>query len=527
MFKNKRSLFIVLFVMVFIVAGCSSKSSPNSTKKEQDGGQSGGGELKVALSAQPASLDQPTSTNTSTRDIARLMFETLVTTNSKFEAVPMLAETVETSDDSKMYTFHLREGIKFHNGKEMTAEDVVASMQRWLEKSSIIGTVFEDASFEVEDDYTVVLQLAKPSVLVLDTMASAKMAAAIMPKEVIEATGEDEEVAEYIGTGPFKFVEWKPDRYIHLTKYEDYQALEEEADGLAGKKEALVDDIHFEFVSDSATRLAGLQTGIYDIAYAMEYDSYEQLQSDPALGPVLEKVGEMVMVYNKVEGIASDVKMRQAINAVLDSDEILLGAYANKDIYWLDSSYMTRDIERWKSEAGSEYYNQNDFEKAKQLLEESGYNNEEFTLMTSRDYPHFYNAAVVIHEQLTKLGINAKLEVFDWPTLADKQNKTGEWDAFITSFGTVSTPTQLLAISPTYGGGVNDDYIIGLTEEIGTSSTHEEAKAKWDELQRYAWEEYMPVSILGGYSALYGETDKVKGFHAFLGGVYWNVEVER
>ena len=133
---------------------------------------SSGGELRVALSGQPPTLDPPMGSLILTRDTSRLMFETLVTPNAQYEAVPMLAESVETSDDSMTYTFHLRKGVKFHNGEEMTAEDVVASMYRWLEKSTTTGNIFNGATFEAEDDYTVVLQLTQPSSLTLDTLAA-------------------------------------------------------------------------------------------------------------------------------------------------------------------------------------------------------------------------------------------------------------------------------------------------------------------------------------------------------------------
>src|SRR5690606_25547427 len=103
-----------------------------------------------------------------------------------FNTVPMLAESIE-SDDNQTYTFHLRQGVKFHNGEEMLAEDVVASMYRWMEKSGLTGNIFNDATWTAQDDYTVVLELAQPSSLTLDTMASAKQAAGIMPKETVES----------------------------------------------------------------------------------------------------------------------------------------------------------------------------------------------------------------------------------------------------------------------------------------------------------------------------------------------------
>src|SRR5699024_3449061 len=127
----------------------------------------------------------------------------------------------------------------------------------------ITGNIFNGATWTAEDDYTVILELEKASSLTLDTMASAKQAAAIMPKEVVDAATADG-VQEYIGTSPFKFVEWKQDQYIHYTKFEDYAALDSEADGLSGKKEALVDDIYIYMVPDTSTRIAGLQTDEYD-----------------------------------------------------------------------------------------------------------------------------------------------------------------------------------------------------------------------------------------------------------------------
>lgn len=532
---NRINIFIIaiLFGLIIVLAGCSTTDDSKSESDTNDSAQNADNEeqttegtLRVALSAQPTTLDQPISTNTSTRDISRMIFETLVTTNAEFQPVPMLAESIDVSEDGKTYTFHLREGIKFHNGNDMTSEDVVASMYRWLDKSAITGTIFNDATFTAEDDYTVVLALVEPSALVMDILASTKMSAAIMPKEIVESAPE-EGISEYIGTGPFKFEEWKSDQYVHLTKFDDYQSLEEEASGLGGKKEALVDDIYFEFVTDPATQLAGLQTGEYHVAYALPFDNYELIMDDPNLDSILEKLGEYVLIYNKVEGPASSFKIREAINTGLNIEEIMIQAFTHEDIYSMEPGYMTEDIANWASDAGSDFYNLNDQEKAKQLLEEAGYNGEEFTLMTTRDYPHMYNASVVIQEQLTNLGMNVKLEVYDWPTLADKRdNSFGEWDAFVNGLTTVTTPTQLLAISPTYAGGVQDEKIIDLTEQIATASSQEEAKQIWDELQGYAYEHHLPVSLLGKFHTLYGKTDQVEGIFDHHGLVYWNVSVK-
>lgn len=523
--KNSVLPILLVITLIMLLAACNENSTSENTgneDKDTTEESASGGVLKIAIDAAPPTLDQPTSTATASRDTTRLIYEGLVATDSNFQPVPMLAETIET-DDNKTYTFHLRQGVKFHNGKEMTSEDVIASMERWLEKSTITGNVFDGATWTAEDDYTVVLELVEPSTLTLDTMASAKQAAGIMPKEVVEsATAEG--VQEFIGTGPFEFVEWKQDQYIHYKKFEDYQPVEMEADGLIGKKEALVDEIYFYLVPDTSTRLAGLQTGEYDFAYNIPYDNYEQLQSDPNIETILTPAANEMLVFNKVEGPATNFKLREVINTALDYDAIMMAAFPNKEFYWLDPGYMDVNITNWASSAGSEYFNQNDPEKAKQMLEDMGYNGEEFVIMTTRDYNHHYNVGVVIHEQLTEIGINAKLDVYDWPTMNEKfTNETDTWDAFITSSSTVSTPPQLIALSPSFGGGVNDPKVGEVLKEIETAPSLEEAQKLWDDLQLYAWEELLPVVNIGGYNSLYAHSSKVKGITTTTGPIFWNV----
>lgn len=525
----KNLSFMLLFAFIVLMTACSSESSqPEDDVSTESGNEEGsveaGGVLNIGLDAQPPTLDLPTTGTIATRDVARLMFETLLTTDANNQAVPMLAESVET-DDNQTYVFTLREGVTFHNGKEMITEDVIASMERWSERSSNAGRIFEGATWEAEDDYTVILTLAKPSALTLDSLAATKMGAAIMPKEVIDAIPEDgvDEVEEYIGTGPYQFVEWKQDQYIQFERYDDYQPVESEPDGLAGKKEAIFDEIYFHIASDASTRLAGLQSGEYDFVFGVPYDSYEQLESDPNLKSYLAVNGVEVFKFNVNEGPASDVELRKAINTGLDIEAALMGGFPSEDLYWLHSGYMDEDLANWASDAGSEYYNINDPEKAKQMLADMGYDGEPFRIATTRDYGHFYSVAVVIQEQLKELGINAELEIYDWPTLVDIANNQPErWEAYVISFSVVSTPPQFLGLDQRSGGGVHDEHLIELMSQIETAPTIEEAKEIWDELQLYAWEELLPLIQLGSFNNLYGSTDRLEGITTYSGPVFWN-----
>ena len=197
--------------------------------------------LKVALTAQPPTLDPPLTVSQAALDVAQNFFETLYTQDRNFNPTPMLAKSCEISDDRRTYTFRLREGVLFHNGKEMDADDVAASMNYWLEKSARARNLLSGSKFEAKDRYTVVLTLPNPTGDVLSLMSAQANFPAIRPRDVIERATE-KGVAEYVGTGPFVFEEWKPDQYIRLTRNPNYRALDTEPSGFAGRREALVEE---------------------------------------------------------------------------------------------------------------------------------------------------------------------------------------------------------------------------------------------------------------------------------------------
>src|SRR5699024_2919638 len=137
---------------------------------------------------------------------------------------------------------------------------------------------FEGATWETDGDYTVILQLTKPSSLVLDILAFEKTPASIMPKEVIDSAGP-EGVQEFVGTGPYRYEDWKQDSYIHLKKFDDYKPVSSTSDGLAGEKNALIDNLYFHVAKDTTTRLSGIEAGEYDVALEMDTNSYDQLKN--------------------------------------------------------------------------------------------------------------------------------------------------------------------------------------------------------------------------------------------------------
>ncbi|WP_134700667.1 ABC transporter substrate-binding protein [Ammoniphilus sp. YIM 78166] len=514
----------LICVMGLIALGCSSASESSQSNGERETqGQELSDEIRVAYPTQPHTLDPHMTSNAVTKEIGRHIFETLVTLNSKYQPVPMLAERVEQSEDGKTYTFHLRKGIKFHNGKEMTAEDVVTSMNRWVEKNTATKAVIGNSKYEVQDNDTVVLALDNSSMDLLLLMGSPKQFAAIMPKELIESA-DAKGVTEVIGTGPYQFVEWKQDQHVLLTRYDNYQPVESSPDGLAGKKEAFIKDIRFSFVSDLSTREIGLQSGEYDIATQLQPDSYDNLKSDANLRTFPVLTTSVNVMFNKKAGLFTDLKMRQAVNAALDIDSLFQANPGISEFYRIDPAYMFKEQEDWYIQDTLGQFNQKDPEKAKQLLAEAGYQGEEIRLLTTRDYSYSYDHAVVIKDQLEKLGMKVKLEVYDWPTLTDLRTKPDKYDMLMGGYTLVPTPSQVSILSPDYYGWTNDEKMAQVLTEMTSSASMDEFKKKWQELQQASWD-YLPMLKLGDMYTLSATTSKVEGYKEFEGVRLWNVKV--
>lgn len=527
--KSKTIGFIIMLMMVVLVAfGCSSEEPKTTNKSEpkEAGNVASGGDIRIAIDAQPPTLDPMITTTTATKEIARHVFETLLVLDPNYEVAPMLAESFEKSEDGLVYTFKLREGIKFHNGQEMKAEDVSASMNRWLEKSTRAANAIGEGEFVVQGDYEVALNIKKPTIGVLDIIASTNQFAGIMPKDIID-TAPAEGITDIVGTGPFKFAEWKQDQYIHLQKYDDYQALDTPSNGLSGKKEALVDNLYFDIVNDGSTRLAGITTGQYDLAYQIPFDSYEQVKSSSDVTPLLNLYGGLTFVFNKKEGVFTDQKIRQAVNYGINNEDVLMGAMGNKDFYRLDNGLMYKEQAKWYTDVGKEFYNQNDLEKAQALLREAGYDGQEVRILATRDYEYIYNTAVVMKGQLEGMGIKAEIEVVDWPTLVQKRTEPTGWDAYITGFSPVSIPTQLLALDPTYPGWPDTEKLRTLTEEIRSAASDEESYEKWIELQEYNWSEYVAFIKIGDFFSFAAYRDSIIGNDYFEGIILWNTSVDK
>lgn len=487
-------------------------------------------ELHIALDTEPTNLDVTVNTATVATMVAYgTIYEALVTMTDSYETIPELCESWEINGDSTEYTWYLREGILFHNGEEMTAEDAAASLNRWLENAGNAQTMIGDASFEAADTYTVTLKMDAPCAYVNELMAGLGQRAVVMPKSILDEVDETGVVTEYIGTGPYKYVEWDEHQQIVLTRNDDYQpyGTDGEFSGWAGYKNAYTKDIYFDIVGDVNTIIAGMQTGEYDATTAVTADNIYLFEGDDAYQVEAQECEMAFLIFNKKEGLGADETIRQAVQAAVNAEDVMIGVYGEEEMYSMYSSYMFNNITDWYSEEGSEYYNQADPQKAAEILADAGYDGETFRILVASDDAAFYNMAVIVQNQLQEAGMNCEILSYDWATFVSVRNEQPEnYDAFITSFSPKILPTMNLYLSSTWAGWVSDERILGDLNLISTDTSKENAIATWNELQKYMYETSVPVVKFGCSKTFMVASSKLEGLTMFEHIVFTNAKVK-
>ena len=259
---------------------------------------------------------------------------------------------------------------------------------------------------------------------------------AILPKEAVEDKPINK--ADIVGTGPYKFVEWIPDRWVRVVRFADYRPEGKvDVGGLGGARHAYADEIRFIPVPEPGARVAGLQTGEYDFADFLPSASMPQLTGDRSLRVVRLGPQNYPTVYFNHTGKFKNLKLRQAVQAALNMDEIM--QVANDGDGRVDPGFYFKE-QVWHTTAGGKLYNQKNPAKAKQLLQEAGYKGEPVVFVTNTSYDYMYKAAQVIQEQLKKIGMNVTLGVYDWPGSLAVRKDMGKWDMFTSSHSTRFDP---------------------------------------------------------------------------------------
>ncbi|GAA2001295.1 ABC transporter substrate-binding protein [Brevibacterium samyangense] len=439
-------------------------------------------ELTIAYSAQPGTLDPHISTAEATFDFMRGTYEGLVALDAEGVPQPQLAESIDVNDDYSEYVFHLREGVTFHDGSALDAQDVIDSMVRWTELAPAGGS-FADVSWEAVDEQTVKMTSPVPFYAALTLMANHQnQFPGVTTSEAI-AGANTEGLADIVGTGPYKFEEWVDAQYVSLTKNEDYVPYEVDTTGGSQPSEVVWDSVKLEIVTDASTRLSGLQTGEYDVATHILSDQIPQVESAGAQQITFGK-GLSGMSMNLVEGVMADQNMRKAVQAALDMTSIMEGAYGTDEFFTIEPAIATELQTNWYTEAGAESYDLHDQAKVDEYLAAAGYNGEEVRMIVTRDYQDHYDTAVVVEQQLKAAGINAKMVVMDWPSVLETgANKPGDWEISFSSWSPQSMPTRYTFMGENASGALKGDPFYETVKAVHYTDSLEAAQAALEKAQ--------------------------------------------
>lgn len=525
----RRVLATILAVATLLVAGCSGAAPAKPAQDAKTPNSSGpapttagqpkrGGVLKVALVSDITSADMLWTTANVTLHTLAHVYEYLFTLDQDYNFVPMLAEKMDVSDGGKTFTIRLRQNVPFHNGKEMTAEDVIASLQRWQRISSRAKVLLKELDgITSPDKYTVVVKFKSPNGAFLSALSIPNQQMVVMPKEMIEknrdSTGKDLQIKDKdaIGTGPYVLAEWVPDRYVKLKRFDKYAARSEPTSGLGGRRQANVDEIQFIPVPDDATRLAGLISGEYHIAYTLAPALYDQVKSSPDLVPQIVKPGSgAVAVFNKKQGPFTNVKLRQAALAATDAAKVMAGAVDRQEFSRLGPWLAGPEWAFWHNKAGENIYGKRDLAKAKQLLAEAGYKGEKIRWITTKDYDYMYRTALVASEQMKEAGFNVELVVSDWPTVIANRAKPEAYEIFSTGIGFTGDPTGTAAFTPDWPGWNSSPRNAENYNNLIRETDPNKRKQLFVEQQTIFWEE-VPYMQFGELLAFRAHRKEVKG----------------
>src|SRR2546425_1301046 len=461
--------------------------------------QKKGGILKVGNLGEPPSLDAHWTTASITETLTNHIYEGLYSLDSSNRPIPMLAESHAVSKDSLVYISKLRQGVKFHNGKEMTSDDVVASLARWGKQSVYGKALFAQvADWKALDKYTVELKLKEKSAIVLISLAVPNNFGAIYPKEIAEKFPPEQKATEYLGTGPFKLAEWKPDQYIRMVRFDDYKARNEKPNGFGGGKTAYVDEIRWHPVPEVATRVAQVETGELDFADDLNLDAYDRLKKNPNLKAIVAiGNGWLIAVLNKKEGLMTSQKLRQAWQAAIDIEPIMKNvAGGHSEFYRMDSSLIMTEIAAWHTKLSGLPWNERNRDKAKRLLQEAGYKKEPVRFMTTQEYKWMYDFALLTNQQLEDVGFVVDLQVVDWATLVKRRNNSKEYDAFTTGIGAIYDPAHVNFLTASWPGWTTDEDILKLQAELARETDPKKRMDLWEQQTRQFYEK-VPVIRYG------------------------------
>jgi peptide/nickel transport system substrate-binding protein len=478
----------------------------------------------LAMVGEPQTLDPMATTADLVATIMQHVYETLYTFDASWKVVPMLADGLpKVSADARTYAIALRRGVMLHSGRELNADDVVASLQRWMEQSPRGKSLAKEVdSLKGKGPNAIEIVLKQPYAPLLSQLALPSGMAAVMAKESIATP-----LASFVGTGPYKFKERRPDQYVLLERFDQYSPRKEAASGYGGRREALIEELRFVPVPNANTRVEGALAGQYDFADLLPTEALGRLEKSggktvPILTP---SFGFPYLVFNTKEGVCANLAVRQALQTAIGEGEMLAAGFGDQRFFIVEGNHFPKGSPFY-SAAGTDKYNLRNAPKAKDMAAKAGYKGELVRVLTSRQYDFHYNMALLMSEQLTRAGFKVHLDVVDWATLVQRRNDAKLWDIYITHSGQFPEPM----LSPPQLGEGAPGWWSTPAKQAALAAFNREADpvkrgALWAKVQQVVYDE-VPYIDVGKFNGLSSRSPALENYQPASWPFFWNARIK-
>jgi peptide/nickel transport system substrate-binding protein len=490
---KRRSLFAAsLSLSLAMMAGGTAHAQTANNKV-----------LRFVPHANLTVLDPIWTTAYVTRNHAYMIYDTLFTEDAKGQIKPQMVESYQISKDEKTWTFKLRAGLEFHDGKPVTSADVVASLKRWASRDAMGGVLATFITeYQTPDANTFKLILNQPCGIVLDAFGKASSNVPFIMPARIAATPGTEQIKEHIGSGPFVFKadEFKPGALVVYTKNAKYKSRPEAPSAMAGGRPVNFDRVEWVIIRDTQTQFNALKAGEVDI---IEQPSFEQMDAlKKTEGVRVENYApagmQFIMRFNHLHAPFNNPKIRQAAMVAMGQQ-----AYINTQVGVPELGRLCRSMfpcgTTYSDEETGYFTGVANPAKAKQMLQEAGYDGTPVTLMRPTDLASIAKLPLVAQQQLQAAGFKVDFQQMDWATLLARRAKKdapaqGGWNIFLTAWtaGDITNPLSMAMLNAKgqngWFGWQDEPRLEYLKGRFARTTEAAEKKKIASEIQRVAFE---------------------------------------
>ncbi|MBP6893220.1 MAG: ABC transporter substrate-binding protein [Gammaproteobacteria bacterium] len=523
--RRALSKWAACAAMLVVTAGTALPAAAQSTT------------LKIIPTTNMTVLDPIWTTAYISRNFGYMIYDTLFGTDAQGKIQPQMVGKWSVSKDNKTWTFQLRDGLEFHDGKPVTSEDVVASLKRWASRDTFGGQLAKAIDkYETPDAKTFVIQLKEPFGLVTEALGKpSSNVPFIMPKRVADTPG-DVQIKETIGSGPyiFKADEFRPGEKAVFLKNTKYKPRAEAPSGTAGGKNVYVDRVEWLFIRDAQTQLNALLNGEADILEQPAFEQYATLRSNPNIELVdAQPAGnQFILRFNFLHAPFDNEKIRRAAMLALGQEAFLRTQVGTPGLTrYCKSMFPCGTL--YESDKTGEYTGIANPQKAKALLAEAGYKGEPVVLMRPSDNGTIGKLPLVAKQQLEQAGFKVDMQNMDWQTLVARRAKkdapsAGGWSIFMTSWtaSDILNPLTMAMMNATgdkgWFGWQDDPKLEAIKKQFIAATTDAEKKKLAEAAQLQAFQSVTHVPV-GQYNQPAAVRKGVSGLVPAGAQVYWNI----